>query len=152
MLVTITLKSGDENAVPEMATGYVETDSIQALVDAADGELVNGEIVCEWGNGEGSNVYTVDIIEAHDNETVFHTETATDGGDLVETYVKVRFDNANVIRYQANLEVTRDGLSAAADGWGEEHDTLTAAINECQDMLVDWLNTELIEDGEEYVS
>lgn len=146
MLVEITLKSGDDNAIPEMATGYVETDDIQALVKAVDGEFIDGEIVCEWGNGEGNNVYTVDIIEADEGAVVFSTESPTEDGGKIETYVTIYIapdDNTETIQFQANLDgFTPDGLSSAADGWGEIHKSFTQAVEECQDMLVDWLNAE----------
>jgi hypothetical protein len=49
--------SGDENAVPEMPTGYVQAESIEAIAHKADGEIVGDTVVCEWGNGEDQNVY-----------------------------------------------------------------------------------------------
>jgi hypothetical protein len=54
----IQLIDGDDNAIPEMPTGYVKGE-IENIAKKADGDIISmeGYIICEWGNGEGENTY-----------------------------------------------------------------------------------------------
>ena len=61
MLVNISQIS-ETNYTEEMPIGLVEIESIEALAAKVDGIIDGKTIVCEWPNGEGQDVYEIELV------------------------------------------------------------------------------------------
>ena len=61
MIVNIT-RIGDTDYTEEMPVGRVEVESIEALAARTGAEIEGNRLICEWGNGEGKDIFEFEII------------------------------------------------------------------------------------------
>ena len=61
MIINITRISSTDYT-EDMPVGRVEVESIEALAARTGVEIDGNRLVCEWGNGEGEDVFEFEII------------------------------------------------------------------------------------------
>ena len=58
-------KISETDYTEEMPIGNgIERESLEALAKETDAEIVGNTLVCEWFNGEGSDIFGFEIVES----------------------------------------------------------------------------------------
>lgn len=62
MLVKITQVS-ETNYTEEIELGEIEIESVEAYAGKISATVAGNTFVCEWGNGEGQDIFEFEILE-----------------------------------------------------------------------------------------